>query len=222
MLSKIYFCFPFCIFTVVAVFFSYKGNVCFPVLCTKQIGFPHFVALLGKMRQGNLRFVLVQVCYVQKIHFVWQNEGGALFERSSCSHFKTCIDLFVDFFFFFILWDTCKWIEINQDVTVHSSLLSFPQQIMGNSYAGQLNSARFEEALHNSIEASLLSTNIDPQPIFTQFYMDPASYPDHMEGRENRRTTRNQELPNRRRRKSHVCLKILNLLFAFDNYKSCF
>lgn len=73
--------------------------------------------------------------------------------------------------------------EIKPEVTVHPSPLLFPLQIMGNSYAGQLNSARFEEALHNSIEASLLSTNIDPQPIFTQFYMDPATYPDHMEGK---------------------------------------
>uniref|UniRef100_H2U8H3 GREB1 like retinoic acid receptor coactivator n=1 Tax=Takifugu rubripes TaxID=31033 RepID=H2U8H3_TAKRU len=39
---------------------------------------------------------------------------------------------------------------------------------MGNSYAGQLKSARFEEALHNSIEASLRSSSGDPQPIFTQ------------------------------------------------------
>lgn len=76
---------------------------------------------------------------------------------------------------------------------------------MGNSYAGQLNSARFEEALHNSIEASLLSTNIDPQPIFTQFYMDPATYPDHMEGEASRRTRQNQQLLNNRRRKS-ACL----------------
>uniref|UniRef100_A0A8C5HNW9 GREB1-like protein n=1 Tax=Gouania willdenowi TaxID=441366 RepID=A0A8C5HNW9_GOUWI len=44
---------------------------------------------------------------------------------------------------------------------------------MGNSYAGQLKSARFEEALHNSIEASLRSTSGDPQPIFTQLYLEP-------------------------------------------------
>ncbi|KAG8124280.1 hypothetical protein E2320_019583, partial [Naja naja] len=30
---------------------------------------------------------------------------------------------------------------------------------MGNSYAGQLNSTRFEEVLHNSIEASLRSSS---------------------------------------------------------------
>ncbi|KAM9719355.1 GREB1-like protein isoform 2-T3 [Menidia menidia] len=49
---------------------------------------------------------------------------------------------------------------------------------MGNSYAGQLKSARFEEALHNSIEASLRSSSGDPQPIFTQLYLEPESYPD--------------------------------------------
>lgn len=74
-------------------------------------------------------------------------------------------------------------VAISRAAEVNQSLHAWCQSdnIMGNSYAGQLNSARFEEALHNSIEASLLSTNIDPQPIFTQFYMDPASYPDHME-----------------------------------------
>ncbi|KAF7664564.1 hypothetical protein LDENG_00172890 [Lucifuga dentata] len=49
---------------------------------------------------------------------------------------------------------------------------------MGNSYAGQLKSARFEEALHNSIEASLRSSSGDPQPIFTQLYLEPEPYPD--------------------------------------------
>ncbi|KAL7875448.1 hypothetical protein AOLI_G00104110 [Acnodon oligacanthus] len=48
---------------------------------------------------------------------------------------------------------------------------------MGNSYAGQLKSARFEEALHNSIEASLRSSTGDPQPIFTQLYLEPDQYP---------------------------------------------
>ncbi|XP_039610655.1 GREB1-like protein isoform X1 [Polypterus senegalus] len=42
---------------------------------------------------------------------------------------------------------------------------------MGNSYAGQLKSARFEEALHNSIEASLRSNNEAPQPVFSQLYL---------------------------------------------------
>ncbi|MEQ2201488.1 hypothetical protein XENOCAPTIV_013195 [Xenoophorus captivus] len=53
---------------------------------------------------------------------------------------------------------------------------------MGNSYAGQLKSARFEEALHNSIEASLRSSSGDPQPIFTQLYLQPEPYPGNMEG----------------------------------------
>ncbi|CAL8280576.1 unnamed protein product [Lota lota] len=51
---------------------------------------------------------------------------------------------------------------------------------MGNSYAGQLKSARFEEALHNSIEASLRSSHVDPQPIFTQLYLEPEQYPGNM------------------------------------------
>ncbi|XP_043921312.1 GREB1-like protein [Protopterus annectens] len=44
---------------------------------------------------------------------------------------------------------------------------------MGNSYAGQLKSARFEEALHNSIEASLRCDSTVPRPIFSQLYLDP-------------------------------------------------
>ncbi|KAM8839118.1 GREB1-like protein isoform 2-T7 [Synchiropus picturatus] len=52
---------------------------------------------------------------------------------------------------------------------------------MGNSYAGQLKSARFEEALHNSIEASLRSSSGDPQPIFTQLYLEPEPYPGALE-----------------------------------------
>lgn len=52
---------------------------------------------------------------------------------------------------------------------------------MGNSYAGQLKSARFEEALHNSIEASLRSSSGDPQPIFTQLYLDPEPFPGSLE-----------------------------------------
>ncbi|XP_013929842.1 PREDICTED: protein GREB1-like, partial [Thamnophis sirtalis] len=43
---------------------------------------------------------------------------------------------------------------------------------MGNSYAGQLNSTRFEEVLHNSIEASLRSSNLVPRPIFSQLYLE--------------------------------------------------
>lgn len=68
-------------------------------------------------------------------------------------------------------------------VTVHPALFSLLPQIMGNSYAGQLKSARFEEALHNSIEASLRSSSGDPQPIFTQLYLEPEPYPGNMEGR---------------------------------------
>ncbi|MEQ2179377.1 hypothetical protein GOODEAATRI_024329, partial [Goodea atripinnis] len=45
-----------------------------------------------------------------------------------------------------------------------------------------LKSARFEEALHNSIEASLRSSSGDPQPIFTQLYLQPEPYPGNMEG----------------------------------------
>ncbi|NXY29223.1 GREB1 protein, partial [Pomatorhinus ruficollis] len=43
---------------------------------------------------------------------------------------------------------------------------------MGNSYAGQLKTTRFEEVLHNSIEASLRSNNLVPRPIFSQLYLD--------------------------------------------------
>uniref|UniRef100_A0A8C1JN23 GREB1-like protein n=1 Tax=Cyprinus carpio TaxID=7962 RepID=A0A8C1JN23_CYPCA len=52
---------------------------------------------------------------------------------------------------------------------------------MGNSYAGQLKSARFEEALHNSIEASLRSSGGDPQPVFTQLYLEPDQYPSNLQ-----------------------------------------
>ncbi|KAK6491099.1 GREB1-like protein isoform X3 [Huso huso] len=43
---------------------------------------------------------------------------------------------------------------------------------MGNSYAGQLKSTRFEEALHSSIETSLRSNTVVPRPVFSQFYLD--------------------------------------------------
>uniref|UniRef100_A0A3Q3N2C2 Growth regulating estrogen receptor binding 1 n=1 Tax=Mastacembelus armatus TaxID=205130 RepID=A0A3Q3N2C2_9TELE len=43
---------------------------------------------------------------------------------------------------------------------------------MGNSYAGQLRNARFEEVLHNSIEASLRSNTVVPRPVFSQLYLD--------------------------------------------------
>uniref|UniRef100_A0A669ECB2 Growth regulating estrogen receptor binding 1 n=1 Tax=Oreochromis niloticus TaxID=8128 RepID=A0A669ECB2_ORENI len=43
---------------------------------------------------------------------------------------------------------------------------------MGNSYAGQLRTTRFEEVLHNSIEASLRSNTIIPRPVFSQLYLE--------------------------------------------------
>ncbi|KAM3626089.1 uncharacterized protein V6R79_022341 [Siganus canaliculatus] len=43
---------------------------------------------------------------------------------------------------------------------------------MGNSYAGQLRTTRFEEVLHNSIEASLRSNTVVPRPVFTQLYLE--------------------------------------------------
>ncbi|XP_038157488.1 GREB1-like protein isoform X5 [Cyprinodon tularosa] len=74
-------------------------------------------------------------------------------------------------------------LEIQHVTEVDESLHVWEQSdiIMGNSYAGQLKSARFEEALHNSIEASLRSSSGDPQPIFTQLYLEPEPYPVNME-----------------------------------------
>ncbi|XP_043938160.1 protein GREB1 [Protopterus annectens] len=43
---------------------------------------------------------------------------------------------------------------------------------MGNSYAGQLKTTRFEEVLHSSIEASLRSSNLVPRPVFSQLYLE--------------------------------------------------
>ncbi|XP_066554338.1 protein GREB1 isoform X2 [Amia ocellicauda] len=43
---------------------------------------------------------------------------------------------------------------------------------MGNSYAGQLKTTRFEEVLHNSIEASLRSSTVAPRPVFSQLYLE--------------------------------------------------
>ncbi|XP_076011605.1 protein GREB1 [Genypterus blacodes] len=43
---------------------------------------------------------------------------------------------------------------------------------MGNSYAGQLQTTRFEEVLHNSIEASLRSNTVVPRPVFSQLYLE--------------------------------------------------
>ncbi|CAL8379432.1 unnamed protein product [Arctogadus glacialis] len=43
---------------------------------------------------------------------------------------------------------------------------------MGNSCAGQLRMARFQEVLHYSIEASLRSSAVVPRPVFSQLYLE--------------------------------------------------
>uniref|UniRef100_A0A8C2ENC0 Growth regulating estrogen receptor binding 1 n=1 Tax=Cyprinus carpio TaxID=7962 RepID=A0A8C2ENC0_CYPCA len=48
---------------------------------------------------------------------------------------------------------------------------------MGNSYTGHLQSTRFEEVLHNSIEASLRSNTVVPRPVFTQLYLEAEQRP---------------------------------------------
>ncbi|KAJ8400299.1 hypothetical protein AAFF_G00396820 [Aldrovandia affinis] len=48
---------------------------------------------------------------------------------------------------------------------------------MGNSYAGQLRTTRFEEVLHSSIEASLRSNSIVPRPVFSQLYLEAEQPP---------------------------------------------
>ncbi|XP_008568481.1 PREDICTED: protein GREB1-like, partial [Galeopterus variegatus] len=53
---------------------------------------------------------------------------------------------------------------------------------MGNSYAGQLKTTRFEEVLHNSIEASLRSNNLVPRPIFSQLYLEAEQQLASLEG----------------------------------------
>ncbi|GAA6083453.1 protein GREB1 isoform X3 [Tachysurus ichikawai] len=53
---------------------------------------------------------------------------------------------------------------------------------MGNSYAGQLRTTRFEEVLHYSIEASLRSNTIVPRPVFSQLYLEPEQRPLSQEG----------------------------------------
>ncbi|XP_026229709.1 GREB1-like protein isoform X3 [Anabas testudineus] len=74
---------------------------------------------------------------------------------------------------------------------------------MGNSYAGQLKSARFEEALHNSIEASLRSSSGDPQPIFTQLYLEPDPYPGNMEEIKSKADLHGGDLPGHKLMNSH-------------------
>ncbi|XP_066864200.1 protein GREB1 isoform X2 [Kogia breviceps] len=53
---------------------------------------------------------------------------------------------------------------------------------MGNSYAGQLKTARFEEVLHNSIEASLRSSSLVPRPVFSQLYLEAEQQLSALEG----------------------------------------
>uniref|UniRef100_A0A9J8CFX7 Growth regulating estrogen receptor binding 1 n=1 Tax=Cyprinus carpio carpio TaxID=630221 RepID=A0A9J8CFX7_CYPCA len=54
---------------------------------------------------------------------------------------------------------------------------------MGNSYTGHLQSTRFEEVLHNSIEASLRSNTVVPRPVFTQLYLEAEQRPYSHDGR---------------------------------------
>uniref|UniRef100_A0A8C2V5K9 Growth regulating estrogen receptor binding 1 n=1 Tax=Chinchilla lanigera TaxID=34839 RepID=A0A8C2V5K9_CHILA len=53
---------------------------------------------------------------------------------------------------------------------------------MGNSYAGQPKSTRFEEVLHSSIEASLRSSSLVPRPIFSQLYLEAEQQLSSLEG----------------------------------------
>ncbi|XP_039743768.1 protein GREB1 isoform X3 [Pteropus medius] len=53
---------------------------------------------------------------------------------------------------------------------------------MGNSYAGQRRTRRFEEVLHNSIEASLRSNSLAPRPIFSQLYLEAEQQLSALEG----------------------------------------
>ncbi|XP_054557356.1 protein GREB1 isoform X5 [Talpa occidentalis] len=53
---------------------------------------------------------------------------------------------------------------------------------MGNSYAGQLKTTRFEEVLHNSIEASLRSSSLVPRPVFSQLYLEAERQLSALEG----------------------------------------
>ncbi|XP_021104058.1 protein GREB1 [Heterocephalus glaber] len=53
---------------------------------------------------------------------------------------------------------------------------------MGNSYSGHLKSTRFEEVLHNSIEASLRSNTLVPRPVFSQLYLEAEQQLSSLEG----------------------------------------
>lgn len=59
---------------------------------------------------------------------------------------------------------------------------------MGNFYAGQLRTTRFEEVLHNSIEASLRSTTVVPRPVFSQLYLERDRLPTRDGGLQPRRS----------------------------------
>lgn len=54
---------------------------------------------------------------------------------------------------------------------------------MGNSYAGQLKTTRFEEVLHNCIEASLQSNNLVPRPVFSRLYLEAGQQLSSLEGK---------------------------------------
>ncbi|KAI4894121.1 hypothetical protein NFI96_007870, partial [Prochilodus magdalenae] len=70
------------------------------------------------------------------------------------------------------------WAVVHSDLKgAHSSCPLFSIQEMGNSYAGQLRTTRFEEVLHNSIEASLRSNTVIPRPVFSQLYLEPEQRP---------------------------------------------
>ncbi|TRY59661.1 hypothetical protein DNTS_027402 [Danionella cerebrum] len=58
-----------------------------------------------------------------------------------------------------------------------SALLLLVCKVMGNSYTGHLQSTRFEEVLHNSIEASLRSNTVVPRPVFSQLYLEAEQRP---------------------------------------------
>lgn len=56
-------------------------------------------------------------------------------------------------------------------------------KVMGNSYTGHLQSTRFEEVLHNSIEASLRSNTVVPRPVFSQLYLEAEQRPHSHDGK---------------------------------------
>lgn len=66
----------------------------------------------------------------------------------------------------------------------HDVIFLFLLKEMGNSYAGQLRTTRFEEVLHNSIEASLRSNTVVPRPVFSQLYLEAEQRPLSLDGGE--------------------------------------